>query len=195
MKIFKITALISIIAILNSCQAFKYKKVDAREFPPEPEKRIKKNMEEGRGFRLMDRVGSGSGGTFDFASSNELWRASLDIINFMPLASANYSGGIIVTDWYNDGDTKDESIKISIRFLTNEIRVDALEVKVFIKNCDTVVNCSIKENKGKLVVELKKKILEKAAIYKAENKSKKKKREYIVPTPGDKTTTTKKTTD
>ena len=195
MKIFKITALISIIAILNSCQAFKYKKVDAREFPPEPEKRIKKNMEEGRGFRLMDKVGGGSGGTFDFASSNELWRASLDIINFMPLASANYSGGIIITDWYNDGDTKDESIKISIRFLTNEIRVDALEVKVFIKNCDTVVNCSIKENKGKIVVELKKKILEKAAIYKAENKSKKKKREYIVPTPGDKTTKTKKTTD
>ena len=82
MKIFKIIALISIIAILNSCQAFKYKKVDAREFPPEPEKRIKKNMEEGRGFRLMDKVGGGSGGTFDFASSNELWRASLDIINF-----------------------------------------------------------------------------------------------------------------
>ena len=182
-----------LIIFLSSCGPFKPAPSDARKVPPNVDERVRKNIEEGRGFRLMG--GQKKGGTFDFASSNELWRASLDIINFMPLASANYSGGIIVTDWYNDGDTKDESIKISIRFLTNEIRVDALEVKVFIKNCDTVVNCSIKENKGKIVVELKKKILEKAAIYKAENKKKKKKREYIVPTPGDKTTKTKKTTD
>ena len=53
----------------------------------------------------------------------------------MPLALANYSGGIIVTDWYNDGSSENESVKISIRFLSNEIRSDALSIKVFYKKC------------------------------------------------------------
>ena len=97
------------------------------------------------------------GGTFDFASSNELWRASLDTIDFMPLLSANYSGGIIITDWYSDGKNSGESIKISIRFLTNEIRSDALDVKVFIKKCKNLENCLVTETKGVLISELKKK--------------------------------------
>ena len=86
--------------------------------------------------------GDKKGGTFDFASSNELWRASLDTIDFMPLASANYSGGIIITDWYSDESNSNESIKITIRFLTNEIRSDALDIKIFKKDCDANQNCS-----------------------------------------------------
>ena len=93
-------------------------------------KELKKNLEEGRGFRL-DNLQSGKGGDFMFASANELWRASLDTLDFMPLSSVNYSGGIIITDWYSDGDSLDESVKISIRFLTNEVRADALDIKVF----------------------------------------------------------------
>ena len=73
---------------------------DARKFPDDPKLRIKKNMEEGRGFRVNDAFKS-KGGVFEFASSNELWRASLDIIDFMPLTFVNYSGGIIITDWYS----------------------------------------------------------------------------------------------
>ena len=96
---------------------------DARKNPPNPKERVKKNLEEGRGFRLDSAFGSsGKGGDFMFASANELWRASLDTIDFMPLSSVNYSGGIIITDWYSDGDNLDESVKISIRFLTNEVR-------------------------------------------------------------------------
>ena len=90
------------------------------------------------------------GGTFDFASSNELWKASLDTIDFMPLVSANYSGGIIITDWYNDGSSNNQSVKISIRFLSNEIRSDALDIKIFTKNCSTNIECKIYENKGNL---------------------------------------------
>ena len=172
MKIFKIIALISIIAILNSCQAFKYKKVDAREFPPEPEKRIKKNMEEGRGFRLMDKINSGGSGNFEFASSNELWRASLDTIDFMPLASVNYSGGIIITDWYSNNSNSKENIKISIRFLTNEIRSDALDIKIFKKICSEINNCAVTETKGELIKELKRKILKTAKIYETQKKDK-----------------------
>ena len=155
--------------VLNSCGTG----ADARKYPPDPTKRVAKNIEEGRGFRLNDALGNKkSGGTFDFASSNELWRASLDTIDFMPLASANYSGGIIITDWYSDGKSSQESIKISIRFLTNEVRSDALDIKVFYKKCNQNTNCKIMEKSGTLVAELKKKILAKAAIYKKEMKKK-----------------------
>ena len=157
---------------LSSCDALKYKKVSAKDYPPEPEKRIKKNMEEGKGFRLMGR--EKKGGVFDFASSNPLWRASLDTINFLPLISANYSGGIIISDWYS-GNSQDESIKITIRFLTNEIRADALEIKVFTKKCGLQANCAITESDGQIVRELKKSILKKATIYEKELKANNKK--------------------
>ena len=116
--------------------------------------------------------GNKKGGDFLFASANELWRASLDTIDFMPLSSVNYSGGIIVTDWYTDEDNLDESIKISIRFLTNEVRTDALDIKIFYKKCNQVASCKISQKTGSLIVELKKEILTKAAVYKKERKEK-----------------------
>ena len=157
---------------LNSCEALKYKPTKAGEVPVNVKDRVKKNIEDGRGFRLMG--GNKKGGTFDFASSNELWRATLDTIDFMPLVSANYSGGIIITDWYNDASSTGQSVKISVRFLTNEVRSDALDVKIFTKNCDTTVDCKITEDKGTLVLEITKSILKKAAIYAKQNKEKNK---------------------
>ena len=148
---------------------------DARKFPDDPKLRIKKNMEEGRGFRINDAFKNPMGGVFEFASSNELWRASLDIIDFMPLTSVNYSGGIIITDWYSTDQSSNESIKISIRFLSNEIRSDALDIKVFNKKCLTQTNCVISEKSGNITIELKQKILKTAAIYEKEKKDKKKK--------------------
>ena len=149
---------------------------DARENPPNPELRVKKNLEEGRGFRLDTAIKDnfGKGGDFLFASANELWRASLDTIDFMPLSSVNYSGGIIITDWYSDGNNLDESVKISIRFLTNEVRTDALDIKVFNKKCNNVSNCVISQVDDELAPELKKQILKKATLYKqkAEEKDK-----------------------
>ena len=115
------------------------------------------------------------GGVFDFASSNALWRASLDVIDFMPLISANYSGGIIITDWYSDNTNSNESLKITIRFLTNEIRSDALDIKVFNKKCLTLLNCTISEKTGNLSSELREKILKTAAIYEKNKKQEKKK--------------------
>jgi len=162
----KLVLFLIIPIFLYSCSG-----VDARQYPPDPKERVKKNMEEGRGFRLMDSADKKNTGTFDFASSNELWRASLDTIDFMPLASANYSGGIIISDWYSDN-FNDESIKISIRFLTNEVRSDALDIKIFYKKCNENENCKVSEKSGKLVSELKKKILSKATIYKKERKDK-----------------------
>ena len=160
-----------LLLVLNSCQALKYKPTKAGEVPPNADDRVQKNMEEGRGFRLMS-INKQKGGTFDFASSNELWKASLDTIDFMPLVSANYSGGIIITDWYNDGSSNNQSVKISIRFLSNEIRSDALDIKIFTKNCSTYVECKIYENKGNLIFELKKSILKKQLFMKSKTKIK-----------------------
>jgi len=144
---------------------------DARKYSKDPAKRVAKNMEEGRGFRFKDIAKSG-GGVFEFASSNELWRASLDTIDFIPLASVNYSGGIIITDWYSTDQNSNESIKISIRFLTNEIRADALDIKVFNKKCVTQSSCVTTEKEGGINNELKTKILKTAALYKIEKKKK-----------------------
>jgi len=159
--------------VLSSCNG-KLPGGDARKFPDDPKLRVKKNLEEGRGFRLSESFKRG-GGVFEFASSNELWRASLDTIDFMPLASVNYSGGIIVTDWYASGENSNESIKVSIRFLTNEIRSDALDIKVFNRRCITPSNCVTSEKEGTINFELKKKILETAAIYKSQTKAKNRK--------------------
>ncbi len=165
-KTFFILALFCL--FLNSCG--KIPGADARKYDPDPKKRVAKNLSEGRGFRLMQL--KPSSGTFEFASSNELWKASLDTIDFMPLASVNYSGGIIITDWYSTDQSSNESIKISIRFLTNEVRSDALDIKIFNKKCLTQTNCVISEKKGNLIPELKKNILKIAAAYEVENKKK-----------------------
>ena len=173
-KFLKITIAISLISILflTSCK----NSGDARKRPPNVKDRIQKNIEEGRGVKFFSTANQKNIGEFDFASSNELWRASLDTLDFMPLALANYSGGVIVTDWYSDNDQNNESVKISIRFLSNEVRSDALIVKVFYKNCSVQQTCKITDRSGALSDELTKKILTKAAVYEKENKSKKKKK-------------------
>ena len=186
MKFLNVVLLIFSLVLLNSCQALKYKKVSAKDYPPVPKLRVKKNMEEGRGWRLMDTIDRG-GGKFDFASSNPLWRATLDTISFMPLMSANYSGGIIITDWYSDNSDKNESVKISIRFLSNEVRSNSLEIKLFVKKCLTSnTNCEISENTGSVVKELNKSILRKAAIYEKQFKDKNNKEYIYTETPSEK---------
>jgi len=156
--------------ILSSCNGMPG--ADARKYPDDPKLRVKKNIEEGRGFRLSESLNKSRSGVFEFASSNELWRASLDTIDFMPLASVNYGGGIIITDWYSTDEKSNESIKISIRFLTNEIRSDALNIKVFSKKCLPGSNCVTSEKQGTIITELKSKILKTAALYEVEKKSK-----------------------
>ena len=164
-----ILILLSILILFTQtgCEALKPKKVSAKDFPPDPRKRVEKNINEGKGFRLM---GSSSKGTnYEFASANPLWRATLDTLDFMPLASANYSGGIVITDWYSENNSPNESVKISVRFLTNEIRSDALDINVYLKKCsDNSSNCSISKNNNDLVADLNLSILKRATKYKKE---------------------------
>ena len=189
-NIYKFVFIILILPFLFlSCKGpdgkFKLPGGDARKNPADPAKRIEKNLQEGKGFRLNDTIKRNKGGgVFEFASSNGLWKASLDVIDFMPLSSVNYSGGIIVTDWYSENNSPNESIKISIRFLTNELRSDALDVKIFNRKCtDSLVNCKFSESSGDLSNEIKKEILKKAAFYKTQIDEKKNTqyKDYTVP--------------
>ena len=173
MQKIKIYSLILIaIFLLESCSI--PKPGDARKIPPNPRDRVKKNLEEGKGFRLnnLNSKNLRGGGNFEFASSNPLWRASLDIIDFMPLTSANYSGGVIITDWYSNDSNPNETIKITIRFLSNEIRSDAINVNVFYKKCVTESKCVVNQNTGNLTQELQKEILKRAVIYSDKDKAK-----------------------
>ena len=163
--IIKIFLIFLIFIQLSSCGI--YRPVSAKDYPPEPEKRVQKNLQEGRGFTLMGGDKK-KGGNFDFATSNEMWRASLDILNFMPLTSADYGGGLVITDWYSEQDNSRDSIKISVRFLSNEIRADGLEIVVFSKKCDANVNCKVIKNNSEIESELKMAILKRAAKYKKE---------------------------
>ena len=180
MKLKKLKYLLTIYLLtmlLNSCASLPGG--DARKNPPNPKERVAKNLEEGKGFRLSDNMNVGRGTNFEFASSNELWRATLDTIDFMPLTSANYSGGIIITDWYSDNSNSNESIKIIVRFLSNEIRSDALDIKIFYKTCKSISNCLVTEKQSSLNKELRKEILKKAALLK--KVSDKKIKKYDIP--------------
>ena len=169
-NLYKIIGQIIVLTIFLTISACGiYKPVDARKVPPNVKDRVEKNLAEGKGFRLFDSERNMMrGGVFQFANSNELWKASLDVIDFMPLSSVNYSGGIIITDWYSDNKNPNESIKLTIRFLTNEIRSDALSIKVFYRTCKEINNCIINEKSGPLAKELTREILKIAAKYKSE---------------------------
>ena len=144
---------------LNSCGL--YKKTDSKKIPTNADERIQKNIEEGRGFRLGS-LGKNKGGDFQFASSNPLWRATLQKLDFAPLSNVDYAGGVIVTDWFSENDTN-EQIKITVRFLTNEIRSDAVNIIIHKKSCNTQNKCKINKIENTLNNEIKFAILKKAA--------------------------------
>ena len=161
-KILAILVGITLLSFLNSCGI--YKPVDARKVSPNADDRVRKNLEEGRGFTLMG--GDKKKGTnYEFASSNPMWRASLEILDFLPLANVDYSGGIITTDWYNESTASNESIKITIRFLTNEVRSDGLKIIVHKKICNVQQKCTVKKISSALETELQVAILKRAAIF------------------------------
>ena len=175
--------LVLTLSLTTSCKNV-FRWTDATEVPVNAQERVQKNLEEGRGIQFGIGKNSGKGGTFDFASSNELWRASIEILDFVSFTNASYSGGIIITDWFagskESSNNKDlRELKITIRFLTNEIRSDALDIKIFYKKCKTVSNCIISEQDSSLKNELRKEILKKAALYKSQsNKKSLKKYDY-----------------
>ncbi len=170
---------IFIILFSNSCGIYKYS--DARKNPVNANERVKKNMEEGKGFRLGS-IGGKKGGDFLFSTSNPMWRATMEKLSFAPLSVVDYGGGIIITDWFSE-DELEEEIKISVRFLTNEIRSDALKVIIHKRKCKSFNNCKITNIENTTNNEIKFAILKKAAELKKQDIAKKKEEtpEYKIP--------------
>ena len=160
--------LILIPFFLTSCNALKPKKVDLRKIPGNPADKRQKNIQEGRGFRVMGALeGRKGSGNFQFASSNEMWRASLELLEFTPLSNVDYSGGVIITDWFSENSDQDP-IKITVRFLSNEIRADGLKVVVYDRLCQdqNLLNCQTTINESEVSEEIKFAILKKASSIK-----------------------------
>ena len=167
----KILILACISLLLASCGGFQ--KVDTRKVPIKGTDRARKNVEEGRGFKLGD-IGKNRSTNYEFSTYNPMWRASLDILDFLPLVTVDYSGGMIISDWYNDGLNKNDSIKITIRFLSNEVKTNSLNIVVHKKTCITQNQCLVKKISSQIEDELKISILKKAALLEKESKKKKK---------------------
>ena len=128
-----------------SCSAFK------ADVDPITGKKIRKEadlMKRGEDFAkekggIFNSKKSGRGGTnYDFATSNIIWRATLESLDFVPLQSANYSGGILVTDWYSNDINSNESIKIEVRFLSDLVSPNSLKIISYKKTCINT-NCKI----------------------------------------------------
>ena len=165
----------SLIFTLSSCGGFK--KVDVRDRANTPDERRRQAVEEGRGIGIGKMLKGGRSNTYEFSTSNPMWRATLETLEFLPLNTVDYSGGTIISDWYTDGGSNNnESIKITIRFLSNEIRTDSLKIITHKKVCSTSNNCrtNVLSANAKINSELRSVILSKAAVLDKEKKNKKK---------------------
>ena len=157
--------LIAFILPLSGCGSNIFKRSDVKDNPVNVNERVKKNIEEGRGIRFGKN--KGQGGTFDFASSNELWRASIEVLDFVPFTNASYSGGILITEWFDGNSTEqnNRNLKITVRFLTNEIRSDALDISIHEKICvSNSFDCTVSKIESKLENDIKIAILKRAAF-------------------------------
>jgi len=172
-KLISVTFFLSLFLTISNCGG--YSKVNTRETPVNSQERARKNVQEGRGASLGGLMKGRSGSTnYEFSSSNPMWRASLEILDFLPLTTVDYSGGMIISDWYTDSSNKqNDSIKITIRFLTNEVRSDSLKIIVHKKTCATSLNCkTILLSNSKIIEELRSSIVRKAALIEKESKKK-----------------------
>ena len=159
--------------LLTSCGGNGLNFPSAKDQPVNAKERVQKNLKEGRGLKLSTSLTNKSGsGNFMFASSNPLWRATLEKLDFIPLANVDYAGGVIITDWYGDAENSEE-LKVAVRFLTTEIRSDALDVTVYKRKCIKVNSCQTSKIESNLNNEIKASILRRAAVLSKEAKRKK----------------------
>ena len=183
MNFFQLFCIILVSMFLNQCGI--YKKSDARKIPTNANDRVQKNLEEGRRIKFGN-IGKGGSGKFEFASSNEMWRATIDILDFVPLNNVDYGGGIVITDWYNEQNEDNSAIKIMVQFLSNDVRADGIKITVYNKTCkikNGSNNCSTNINDSGIGQELKLAILKKASKLKNESDTKEAK-EYKKKTKG-----------
>jgi hypothetical protein len=144
---------------------------------PSVEKRARDFADKGGGIfgDINNRRPGGSSSSVDFASSNVLWRATLKSLDFLPLLNADYAGGVIVYDWYSEDLNSKEQIKVTVRFLNNELRSDSIDIIAHKKNCDNINNGKTIKLQNNFTSLLKDNIISAARIIKIEEAKKEKK--------------------
>jgi hypothetical protein len=167
-KFIKIFVCFFLFSSVVSCGGFK--KVDTRKIPISGPERAKQNIKEGRGVTLGKVMGKGST-NYEFSTSNPMWRATLDILDFLPLSTVDYSGGVIISDWYTDNSNKDQALKITVRFLSNTVQTNSLKVTVHRKKCSVNQTCNVELFKSRIQEELVASILKEAAILEKQKKN------------------------
>lgn len=173
-KLFLLQILLILFILTSSCGL--YKKVDQREMPDTAKAKARKNIEEGRGVTLGNVLNRKGNTNYEFSTSNPMWRASLEILDFLPISTVDYSGGMIISDWYSENNVSNDSIKITIRFLSNEIRTDSLKILVHKKTCDNNMTCRTSLLQNSIIQkELHTSIIRKAALIDRVSKKNKKK--------------------
>ena len=168
---FKIIAYFILFSLIVSCGKGFFKKVDTRKVPISGPERAKQNVKEGRGVALGKMMNRGKGSTnYEFSTSNPMWRATLDILDFLPLSTVDYSGGVIISDWYTDNSNQNQALKITVRFLSNVVQTNSLKVTVHRKKCSVNQTCNVELFKSRIQEELIASILKEATILERQKK-------------------------
>jgi len=170
----KKTLVLVFIIFLNSCSKSKPDTEDQKIIDPNPVNRAKEYAAQGGG--IFGVIGQNkSANTFEFSTSNVLWRATLKSLDFLPLMNADYSGGIIIYDWYSQTSNPKEQIKISVQFLNNELRSDSIKITAHKKICETAERCSNSTLDQNFANSIKDSIITSARTLKIEEAKKEKK--------------------
>jgi hypothetical protein len=166
--------IILFLIIISSCSQKDPTTGEIIRMEPNPDKRAKEFADKGGGI-FGDINKRSSSTTFEFASSNILWRATLKSLDFLPLLNADYSGGIIIYDWYSQTNNPKEQIKISVQFLNNELRSDSIKITAHKKICETAERCSNSTLDQSFANSIKDSIMTSARTLKIEETKKEKK--------------------
>jgi hypothetical protein len=140
---------------------------------PDPKKKAEEFVKKDGGL-FGDITKSKSNTTYEFATSNVLWRATLKTLEFMPVVNADYSGGVIVYDWYSEKEDSNDQLKVTVRFLSNELRSDSLQVITHKKTCSANERCKISKLSNSFNDEIKNSIISSARAMRIEGQKDKK---------------------
>ena len=169
-----IMLLVTCIFFIFSCS--KNDQIDDQGYiEPNLKKRIENERNKGGG--IFGDIGKSSNkqNTVDFSTSNVLWRATLKSLEFLPLMNVDYSGGVIIYDWYSNPNKPSEQIKISVQFLNNELRSDSIKIIAHKKICENINKCSNLEIDQQFASSVKESIINSARLLKIEEAKKEKK--------------------
>jgi hypothetical protein len=175
MKFLKFFLLLNLTFILGNCSKIDPVTGEKVLMETDANKRAVEAARQGGGIFGDINNRKTSSTTVDFASSNVLWRATIKTLDFLPLLNTDYSGGIIVYDWYSQTNNPKEQIKISVQFLNNELRSDSIKITVHKKICESAERCSNSTLDQNFANSIKDSIIASARTLKIEEAKKEKK--------------------